>query len=187
MGDRARPAPRRDAQLVEKVRDIVGLSVNQPDHALVLCVDDKSQIQALDRTAPLLPMPPDQAARRTHDYRRPGTTSRFAARDVTAGTVLATTHRRQRSIEFRKVLDTIDASVPADLDVHLILDNDGTHKTAISHRWLAKHPRFHLHCTPTDGSWMNLGERWFEALTTKQLRRANNCYRTQVSCHRVRG
>ena len=160
-----------DPQLVEKVRDIVGLYVNPPDHALVLCVDEKSQIQALDRTAPLLPMQPGQAERRTHDYRRHGTTSLFAALDVKAGTVLAAMHPRHRSIEFRKFLDAIDAHVPADLEVHLIVDNYGTHKTAIVRRWLAKHPRFQLHFTPTYGSWINLVERWFSALTTKQLRR----------------
>ncbi len=160
-----------DPQLVEKVRDIVGLYVNPPDHALVLCVDEKSQIQALDRTAPLLPMQPGQAERRTHDYRRHGTTSLFAALDVKTGEVLAAMHQRHRSIEFRTFLDAIDAHVPAALDVHLIVDNYGTHKTAIIHRWLAKRPRFHLHFTPTYGSWMNLVERWFAALTTTQLRR----------------
>ena len=160
-----------DPQLVEKVRDIVGLYVNPPEHALVLCVDEKSQIQALDRTAPLLPMQPGQAERRTHDYRRHGTTTLFAALDAKTGTVLAEMHQRHRSVEFRKFLDAIDAHVPADLEVHLIVDNYGTHKTAIIHRWLAKRPRFHLHFTPTYGSWMNLVERWFAALTTKQLRR----------------
>ena len=160
-----------DPQLVEKVRDIVGLYVNPPEHALVLCVDEKSQIQALDRTAPLLPMQPGQAERRTHDYRRHGTTTLFAALDAKTGTVLAEMHQRHRSVEFRKFLDAIDAHVPADLEVHLIVDNYGTHKTAIIHRWLAKRPRFHLHFTPTYGSWMNLVERWFAALTTKPLRR----------------
>lgn len=160
-----------DPLLVEKVRDIVGLYVNPPDHAMVLCVDEKSQIQALDRTAPLLPMQPGQAERRTHDYRRHGTTSLFAALDTKTGTVLGETHQRHRSIEFRTFLDTIDAHVPPDLDVHLILDNYQTHKTPLIQRWLAKRPRVHLHFTPTYGSWMNLVERWFAALTTKQLRR----------------
>ena len=160
--------------LIDKVRDIVGLYVNPPAHAIVLCVDEKSQIQALDRTAPLLPMRPGQAERRTHDYRRHGTISLFAALDVKAGTVLASTRRRHRSIEFRQCLEAIDAHVPADLDVHLVLDNYGTHKTPRIRRWLTKHPRFHVHFTPTYGSWMNLVERWFAALTTKQLRRGTH-------------
>ena len=160
-----------DPLLVEKVRDIVGLYVNPPAHAMVLCVDEKSHIQALDRTAPILPMHPGQAERRTHDYRRHGTTALFAALDVKTGTVLAETHQRHRSVEFRKFLKTIDARVPAALDVHLILDNYGTHKIPIIRRWLAKRPLFHLHFTPTYGSWLNLVERWFAALTTKQLRR----------------
>nr|MBA2301240.1 IS630 family transposase [Acidobacteriota bacterium] len=130
-----------------------------------------SQIQALDRTQPLLPLRPGQAERRTHDYKRHGTTSLFAALDAKTGTVLAATHRRQRSIEFRKFLDRIDAQVPADLDVHIILDNYGTHKTPLIQRWLTKRPRFHVHFTPTYGSWLNLVERWFGELTTKQLRR----------------
>jgi transposase len=160
-----------DPLLIPKVRDIVGLYLNPPDHAVVLCVDEKSQIQALDRTAPLLPMRPGQAERRTHDYKRHGTTSLFAALDAKTGTVLAETHRRHRSIEFRKFLDRLDAQTPAALDVHLILDNYGTHKTPLIHRWLAKRPRFHVHFTPTYGSWLNLVERWFSELTTKQLRR----------------
>ena len=163
-----------DPLLIDKVRDIVGLYVNPPAHAIVLCVDEKSQIQALDRTAPLLPMRPGQAERRTHDYRRHGTISLFAALDVKAGTVLASTRRRHRSIEFRQCLEAIDAHVPADLDVHLVLDNYGTHKTPRIRRWLTKHPRFHVHFTPTYGSWMNLVERWFAALTTKQLRRGTH-------------
>jgi len=160
-----------DPQLVEKVRDIVGLYMNPPDHAVVLCVDEKSQIQALDRTAPLLPMRPGQVERRTHDYKRHGTTSLFAALDVKTGKVVGETHRRHRSIEFRKFLDRIDASVPAKLDVHIILDNYGTHKTPLIHAWLAKRPRFYVHFTPTYGSWLNLVERWFAELTTKQIRR----------------
>ena len=117
-----------DPLLIEKVRDIVGLYVNPPDHAVVLCVDEKSQIQALDRTAPLLPMQPGQAERRTHDYRRHGTTSLFTALDIKTGTVIAETHRRHRAVEFRKFLDRLDESVPPDLDVHLVMDNYGTHK-----------------------------------------------------------
>ena len=160
-----------DPLLVPKVRDIVGLYVNPPEHAVVLCVDEKSQIQALDRTAPLLPMRPGQPERRTHDYKRHGTTSLFAALDAKSGKVIGQTHRRHRSIEFRKFLDRIDASVPADRDVHLILDNYGTHKTPLIRAWFAKRPRFHVHFTPTYGSWLNLVERWFAELTTKQIRR----------------
>jgi transposase len=160
-----------DPLLIPKVRDIVGLYLHPPDHAVVLCVDEKSQIQALDRTAPLLPLRPGQAERRTHDYKRHGTTSLFAALDTKTGTVIAETHRRHRSIEFRKFLDRIEAAVPDDLDVHLIMDNYGTHKTPLIRAWLAKRPRFHVHFTPTYGSWLNLVERWFGELTTKQLRR----------------
>jgi transposase len=160
-----------DPLFIEKVRDIVGLYLRPPDRALVLCVDEKSQIQALDRTQPLLPMRPGQVERRTHDYTRHGTTSLFAALDTTTGTVIGQLHRRHRSVEFRKFLDTIDAAVPADLDVHLILDNYGTHKTALIRRWLAKRSRFHVHFTPTSASWLNLVERWFAALTQKQIKR----------------
>ena len=160
-----------DPLLVPKVRDIVGLYMNPPDHAVVLCVDEKSPIQALDRTAPLLPMRPGQAERRTNDYKRHGTTALFAALDAKSGKVVAETHRRHRSREFRTFLDRIDASVPADQDVHLIMDNYGTHKTPLIRTWLAKRPRFHVHFTPTYGSWLNLVERWFAELTTKQLRR----------------
>lgn len=160
-----------DPLYVEKVRDIVGLYLNPPDRALVLCVDEKSQIQALDRTQPLLPMRPGQAERRTHDYKRYGTTSLFAALDVKTGTLIGECHPRHRAVEFRKFLNTIEASVPKDLDVHLILDNYATHKTPAIHRWLARHPRFHLHFTPTSASWINLVERWFASLTEKQLRR----------------
>ena len=163
-----------DPLLIEKVRDIVGLYMNPPDHALVLCVDEKSQIQALDRTQPLLPMRPGQAERRTHDYRRHGTTSLFAALDAKTGEVIGQIHRRHRSAEFRKFLDTIEANVPAELDVHLIMDNYGTHKTKLIRDWLAKRPRFHVHFTPTYGSWLNLVERWFAELTTKQIRRGTH-------------
>ena len=160
-----------DPLLIEKVRDIVGLYINPPDHAAVLCVDEKSQIQALDRTQPLLPLRPGQIERRTHDYKRHGITSLFAALDVKVGTVLAQTHRRHRSVDFRKFLDKIDAAVPMELPVHLIMDNYGTHKTPLIRNWLAKRPRFHVHFTPTYGSWLNLVERWFAELTTKQIRR----------------
>lgn len=160
-----------DPLFIEKVRDIVGLYLNPPDRALVLCVDEKAQIQALDRTRPLLPMRPGQVERRTHDYVRHGTTSLFAALDAQTGTVIGQCHQRHRSIEFRKFLDTVEARVPAELDVHLILDNYGTHKTALIQRWLAKRPRFHVHFTPTSASWLNLVERWFGLLTEKQIRR----------------
>jgi transposase len=160
-----------DPLLIEKVRDIVGLYMDPPDHAVVLCVDEKSQIQALDRTQPLLPMRPGQVERRTHDYKRHGTTSLFAALDVKTSRVISQFHRRHRSVEFRRFLDAVDAAVPSDVAVHLILDNYGTHKTPIIWKWLAKRPRFHVHFTPTYGSWLNLVERWFAALTTKQLRR----------------
>src|SRR5919108_533720 len=160
-----------DPLLVPKVRDIVGLYIHPPQHAVVLCVDEKSQIQALDRTAPLLPLRPGQAERRTHDYQRHGTTSLFAALDAKSGKVLGQTHRRHRSIEFRKFLDRIEASVPRDQEVHIIMDNYGTHKTPLIRAWFAKRPRFHVHFTPTYGSWLNLVERWFAELTNKQLRR----------------
>jgi len=160
-----------DPLLVEKVRDIVGLYLNPPDRALVLCVDEKPQIQALDRSQPVLPMRAGQIERRTHDYVRHGTTSLFAALDVKSGRVIAEHHRRHRSIEFRKFLDTIDRGVPAYLEVHLVLDNYGTHKTPLIQRWLLRHPRFHLHFTPIGASWINQVERLFADLTNKQLRR----------------
>ena len=162
----------KDPLFVEKVRDIVGLYMNPPDQALVLCVDEKSQIQALDRTQPLLPMRPGQVERRTHDYVRHGTTSLFAALNVKTGQVIGRCLRRHRAIEFRKFLDTIDATVPRELDVHLIVDNYATHKTQLIRRWLAKRPRYHVHFTPTSASWLNLVERWFALLTQKQIRRA---------------
>src|SRR3989442_1636940 len=161
----------KDPLFIEKVRDIVGLYLSPPERALLLCVDEKSQIQALDRTQPMLPLRPGQAERRTHDYARHGTTSLFAALDVKSGTVIGELHRRHRAVEFRRFLDTIDQAVPAELDVHLILDNYATHKTAAIRRWLARRPRFHVHFTPTSASWINLVERWFAALTEKQLRR----------------
>jgi transposase len=160
-----------DPLFIDKVRDIVGLYLNPPDKALVLCVDEKAQIQALDRSQPLLPMRPGQVERRTHDYRRHGTTSLFGAFDIQSARVIGQRHRRHRAIEFRKFLDTIDAAVPEDLDVHLIADNYATHKTALIQRWLAKRPRYHVHFTPKGASWINLVERWFASLTEKQLRR----------------
>jgi transposase len=147
----------QDPLFIEKVRDVVGLYLNPPDKALVLCVDEKAQIQALDRTRPLLPMPLGQIERRTHDYGRHGTTSLFAALNVKTGQVIGQLHQRQRTREFRKFLDTIEANVPAQLDVHLILDNYGTHKTAVIRRWLLKRPRFHVHLTPTSASWAHHG------------------------------
>jgi transposase len=163
----------KDPLFIEKVRDIVGLYLNPPDKALVLCVDEKSQIQALQRTAPLLPMRPGQIERRTHDYTRHGTTSLFAALDVKSGEVIGQCQSRHRAREFRRFLKTIDANVPAGLDVHLILDNYGTHKAPTIHRWLAQRPHYHLHFTPTSASWINLVERWFGELDRKQLRRGN--------------
>jgi transposase len=160
-----------DPLLIEKVRDIVGLYLNPPDHALVFCVDEKSQIQALDRTQPLLPMRPGQAERRTHDYKRHGTTSLFAALELKTSRVIGQLHRRHRSAEFRQFLDTIEAQVPAALDAHIIMDNYGTHKTALIRNWFAKRPRFHLHFTPTYASWINLVERWFAQITNQRIRR----------------
>ncbi len=163
-----------DPLFVDKVRDIVGLYLNPPDKALVLCVDEKAQIQALDRTQPLLPMRPGQPELRTHDYKRHGTTSLFAALDAASGRVIGECHRRHRSVEFRKFLDTIEDAVPRNLDVHLIMDNYGTHKTALIRRWLMKRPRFHVHFTPKSASWINLVERWFATLTVKQIRRGTH-------------
>jgi transposase len=161
----------KDPLFVEKVRDIVGLYLDPPEKALVLCVDEKSQIQALDRTQPLLPMRLGQPERQTHDYVRHGTTSLFAALDVATGEVIGECHRRHRALEFKKFLTTIDAEVPENLDVHLIMDNYATHKTPAIRRWLVKHPRFYVHFTPTSASWINLVERWFATLTAKQIRR----------------
>jgi transposase len=161
----------KDPLFIDKVRDIVGLYLDPPEKALVLCVDEKSQIQALDRTQPVLPMRPGQAERRTHDYTRHGTTTLFAALNTKSGEIIGECHPRHRAREFRRFLDTIDAAVPATLDMHLIVDNASTHKTPLIHRWLARHPRVHVHFTPTGSSWINLVERWFAALTEKQLRR----------------
>ena len=160
-----------DPAFVAKVRDVVGLYLNPPDRALVLCVDEKPQIQAAQGTAPALPMRPGQAERRTHDYRRHGTTDLFAALDVKAGTVIGACKRRHRSVEFRAFLDQVERSVPPGLEVHLVLDNLQTHKTPLIHDWLVKRPRFHLHFTPTGASWLNLVECWFAILSRRQLER----------------
>jgi transposase len=160
-----------DPQFIEKVRDVVGLYLDPPERALVLCVDEKSQIQALDRSAPVLPMMPGMPERRTHDYARFGVTTLFAAFDVANGQVIGSLHRRHRAIEFKKFLAKIDAQVPPELDVHLVCDNLATHKTPAIAKWLTAHPRFHLHFTPTSSSWLNQVERWFGLLTDQQLRR----------------
>jgi transposase len=162
----------RDPQFIEKVRDVVGLYLDPPERALVLCVDEKSQIQALDRSAPTLPMLPGTPARASHDNLRHGTTSLFAALDVGSGRVYGQLRRRHRAAEFGAFLRHLEAQVPPELGVHLILDNYATHKTPQIRRWLAAHPRFVLHFTPTSASWLNLVERWFAELTTKKLRRS---------------
>jgi transposase len=164
----------KDPLFVEKVRDIVGLYLDPPERAMVLCVDEKSQIQALDRTQPILPMRPGQAERRSHDYTRHGTTTLFAALDVASGTVIGQCHRRHRAVEFRKFLDRIDAEVPENLDIHIVLDNYGTHKTQRIRDWFAKRPRYHLHFTPTSASWISQVERWFGLLTEREVRRGNH-------------
>ena len=160
-----------DPQFIEKVRDVVGLYLDPPERALVLCVDEKSQIQALDRSQPVLPMMPGMPERRTHDYLRNGTSSLFAALDVATGRVIGSVHRRHRAVEFKKFLAKLDKQVPAELGVHLVCDNYATHKTDTIQRWLAAHPRFHLHFVPTSSSWLNQVERWFSELTTKLLQR----------------
>ena len=156
--------------LVDKVRDIVGLYLNPPHHALVLCVDEKSQIQALSRSQPILPMLPGQAERRTHDYKRHGTTSLFAALDIATGAVIGKCWPRHRAIEFRKFLNQIDRAVPAELTVHLVLDNYATHKTKEIRTWFLRHPRYHLHFTPTHSSWLKQVERWFALLSQHQIK-----------------
>jgi transposase len=163
-----------DPLFVDKVRDIVGLYINPPDGALVLCVDEKTQVQALDRTAPVLPLRPGLPERRTHDYERHGTTNLYAALDVASGHVITDMTERHRAEEFRRFLNLINRSVPEDLDVHLVVDNVSTHKTPEIKRWLLRHPRFTLHFTPTYSSWINLIERWFAELTTKWLRRGTH-------------
>jgi transposase len=161
-----------DPDFVAQVRDVVGLYMNPPDRAIVLCVDEKSQIQALDRSQPMLPMRPGQVARRTHDYTRHGTTSLFAALDVATGRVIGKCYRRHRATEFRRFLDEIEANVPRDLDVHLVMDNYATHKTPLIREWLARRPRWNVHLTPTSSSWLNQVERFFARLTDKQIRRS---------------
>jgi transposase len=160
-----------DPNFVAKVRDVVGLYVSPPQHAIVLCVDEKSQIQALDRSQPMLPMRPGQVARRSHDYTRHGTTSLFAALDIATGQVIGKCYGRHRTAEFRKFLDEIEARVPADLDIHLVMDNYATHKAPLVRNWLAKRPRWHVHLTPTSASWLNQVERFFALLTEKKIRR----------------
>ena len=163
-----------DPQFIDKVRDVVGLYLQPPDAAVVLCVDEKSQIQALDRSAPVLPLLPGTPQRRTHDYRRYGTTNLYAALDVASGNVIADLTARHRADEFRRFLNLIDTTVPADLAVHVIVDNSSTHKAPTIQRWLLRHPRFTFHFTPTYASWLNLVERWFAELTNKWLRRGTH-------------
>jgi transposase len=163
-----------DPQLVEKVRDIVGLYLNPPEHAIVLCVDEKSQVQALDRTQPILPLRPGLPEQRTSDYERHGTTSLFAALDIATGKVVGKCQRRHRHQEFLKFMELVDVTLPADAgEVHLVLDNYGTHKTPKVIRWFARHPRYQLHFTPTSGSWVNQVERWFGEITEKRIRRGS--------------
>jgi transposase len=161
----------RDPLFIDKVRDIVGLYLNPPDRALVLCVDEKPSIPAREPTAPVVPMRPGQVERRTHDYVRHGTTDLFAALDVQSGKVIGLTRQRHRAQEFRGFLDTIERNVPADLDIHLVLDNAAIHKTPLIHAWLAKRPRHHLRFTPTPASWINMVEGWFALLTRRQFQR----------------
>lgn len=161
----------KDPQFIEKVRDVVGLYLDPPERAIVLCVDEKSQIQALDRSAPVLPMMPGMPERRTHDYLRGGVTTLFAALNAATGEVIGSLHRRHRAVEFKKFLAKLDKEVPAGLDVHLICDNYATHKTPAIQKWLLTHPRFHMHFTPTSSSWLNQVERWFGLLTDQQIRR----------------
>src|SRR6266545_4922565 len=163
-----------DPQFIDKVRDIVGLYLNPPEAAVVLCVDEKSQIQALDRTAPILPLLPGVPQRQSHDYTRHGTTNLYAALEVASGKVISQMTPRHRAIEFKRFLARIDQAVPAELDVHVICDNSSTHKTPAIQRWLLAHPRFHVHFTPTYSSWLNLVERWFAELTNKWLRRGTH-------------
>jgi len=163
-----------DPLFVEKVFDVVGLYLNPPEHAVVLCVDEKSQVQALARTQPVLPMMPGMPEKRTHDYVRHGVRSLFAAFNIADGTVISSIHRRHRAVEFRKFLARIDAEVPDHLDVHLVCDNYGTHKTPAVKAWLARHPRFHLHFTPTSSSWINQVERWFGFITDELIRRGSH-------------
>src|SRR3984885_3749526 len=164
----------KDPQFVEKVRDIVGLYMNPPDRAIVLCVDEKSQVQALNRTQPILPLAPGVPARQSHDYERHGVTSLFAAMDVASGVTISTCYRRHRHQEFLKFLEEIEANLPAGLEVHLVMDNYGTHKVAQVRGWLARHPRYQVHFTPTSGSWLNLVERLFGEVTERCVRRGSH-------------
>jgi transposase len=164
----------KDPQFIDKVRDVVGLYLDPPERAVVLCVDEKSQIQALDRAAPILPMLPGTPQRATHDYKRSGTSSLYAALDLSTGKVIGSLHSRHRAIEFKKFLSTLDQTVPAELEIHVILDNASTHKTPAIQKWLAGHPRFVLHFTPTSSSWLNLVERWFAELSNKKLKRGTH-------------
>jgi transposase len=168
-----------DPDFVAKVRDVVGLYMAPPDRAIVLCVDEKSQIQALDRSQPMLPMRPSQPARRSHDYKRHGTTSLFAALDIATGAVIGKCYARHRAREFRKFLDEIEAAVPDHLDVHLVMDNYATHKTPLIRNWLVKRPRWHVHLTPTSASWLNQVERFFALITERKIRRG--VYRSVVA------
>ena len=163
-----------DPLFIDKVRDVVGLYLNPPDAAVVLCVDEKTQIQALDRTAPVFPLMPGTPERRTHDYVRNGTTNLYAALDVASGNVISDLTSRHRAEEFRRFLNLIDRNVPPHLDVHVVVDNNSTHKTPSIQRWLVRHPRFTLHFTPTYSSWLNLVERWFAELTQKWLKRGTH-------------
>lgn len=163
-----------DPMFVDKVRDIVGLYLSPPVKAMVLCVDEKTQIQALDRTQPILPLAPGLPERRTHDYERFGTTTLFAALDIATGKVIGDLHVRHRSREFLKFLNIIEANVPEDLDIHLVMDNYGTHKSPIIKAWFARRPRFHVHFTPTSASWINQVERWFATLTQNYIRRGTH-------------
>jgi transposase len=168
-----------DPNFVAKVRDVVGLYMSPPERAIVLCVDEKSQIQALDRSQPMLPMRPGQPARRSHDYKRHGTTSLFAALDIATGAVIGKCYARHRAREFRKFLDEIETAVPDGLDVHLVMDNYATHKTPLIRSWLAKRPRWHVHLTPTSASWLNQVERFFSLITERKIRRG--IYRSVVA------
>ena len=164
----------KDPQFVEKVRDIVGLHLNPPDRAIVLCVDEKSQVQALNRTQPILPLAPGVPARQSHDYERHGVTSLFAAMDVASGVTISTCYRRHRHQEFLRFLDQIEANLPGGFEVHLVMDNYGTHKVAKVRSWLARHPRYHVHFTPTSASWLNLVERLFGEVTERCVRRGSH-------------
>ena len=162
-----------DPHFVEKLIDVVGLYFDPPEHALVLCADEKSQIQALDRTQPGLPLKKGRCGTKTHDYKRNGTTTLFAALELAEGRLIGTCMPRHRHQEWIKFLKLIDKQTPAELDLHLIVDNYNTHKHPNVEKWLAKHPRFHMHFIPTSSSWLNLIERWFGEITDKQIRRGS--------------